>query len=56
MEEHDGVVQRYTTPADPKRGIKMFKDRVASMKSGPWLLGGEREEEGKAEGHTQADE
>lgn len=27
----------------PERGISMFKDHIAAMKSGSWRLGGDRE-------------
>lgn len=56
MEQQQGTVRGQTTPVDPKRGIWMFKDHVASMRSGSKLLGGERDDEGEDEGHSAEDE
>ena len=56
MGEHDGTVQMQSTPPDLKRGIWMFKDHVATMKSGSRLLGGEEQEVGEAEEHGRESE
>ena len=56
MEEQHGTVQDQTNATGPKRGIWMFKDHVASMRSGSRLLGGERENAGKDTGHSQESE
>ena len=37
------VEQGKGTPHIPERGIMMFKDHIAAMKSGSWRLGGDRE-------------
>lgn len=52
MKERCDAVDKQITPDDPKRGILMFKDHVASMRSGPRLLGGERDDAGKDLGHS----
>ncbi len=56
MEERNGTVQKQVTSPGPKRGIRMFKDHVASMKSGSRLLGGERDTTGNDEGHSPQSE
>ena len=55
MEEQVGTVHSENTSTEPRRGILMFKDHVAAMKSGSKLLGGERED-GNTKGHSQKSE
>ena len=55
MNEQHGTVQRQVTPKTPSRGILMFKDHVAAMRSGSKLLGGEREV-GQAKEHGPGSE
>ena len=42
MNEQQVTVQRQSSSNDQARGIRMFKDRVAAMRSGPWQLGGDK--------------
>ena len=55
MEEQVGTVQSEDTSSETRRGIMMFKDHVAAMKSGSKLLGGEREV-GQTEEHSTESE
>lgn len=55
MNEQQGTVQRTSTAHTTARGIMMFKDHVAAMKSGSKLLGGEREV-GQTEEHSTESE
>ena len=55
MNEQHGTVQGQSTSTNLERGILMFKDHVAAMRSGSKLLGGEREV-GKAGEHSQESE
>ena len=42
MNEQQVTIQRQSSSNDQARGIRMFKDRVAAMRSGPWQLGGDK--------------
>ena len=55
MNEQHGTVQGRNTPDTSERGILMFKDHIAAMKSGSKLLGGERDV-GKGEEHSTKSE
>lgn len=46
MNDQQTVIHYQNAAENHAQGIKMFKDRMAAMKDGPWQLGGERD--GKA--------